>query len=57
MAAFIIKGKITDVEDIKHFDSDGYSFNSAMSEGDKWVFTTRLDSDIDHFHKRAILNE
>lgn len=39
MAAFIIKGKITDVEDIKHFDSDGYSFNSAMSEGDKWVFT------------------
>jgi cytoplasmic iron level regulating protein YaaA (DUF328/UPF0246 family) len=39
MAAFIIKGKITDVEDIKHFDSDGYRFNSAMSEGDKWVFT------------------
>ncbi len=39
MAAFIVKGKITDVEDIKHFDSDGYSFNSAMSEGDKWVFT------------------
>ena len=39
MAAFIIKGKITDVEDIKHFDSDGYSFNAAMSEGDKWVFT------------------
>lgn len=39
MTAFIIKGKITDVEDIKHFDSDGYRFNSAMSEGDKWVFT------------------
>ena len=39
MAAFIIKGKITDVEDIKNFDSDGYSFNSALSEGDRWVFT------------------
>lgn len=39
MAAFIVRGKITDVEDIKQFDSDGYSFNSAMSEGDKWVFT------------------
>jgi cytoplasmic iron level regulating protein YaaA (DUF328/UPF0246 family) len=39
MAAFIIKGKITDVENIKYFDSDGYSFNSAMSEGDRWVFT------------------
>ena len=39
MAAFIIKGKITDVEDIKNFDIDGYSFNSALSEGDRWVFT------------------
>ena len=39
MAAFIIKGKITDIEDIKNFHSDGYNFNSAMSEGDKWVFT------------------
>ena len=39
MAAFIIKGKITDVENIKNFDSDGYSFNSALSEGDRWVFT------------------
>ena len=39
MAAFIIKGKITDIEDIKNFDIDGYNFNSAMSEGDKWVFT------------------
>ena len=39
MAAFIIKGRITDVEHIKKFDSDGYQFNAAMSEGDKWVFT------------------
>jgi len=39
MAAFIIKGRITDAEDIKHFDSDGYSFNSTLSEGTKWVFT------------------
>ena len=39
MSAFIIKNKITNVEDIKKFDVDGYSYNSAMSEGDKWVFT------------------
>ena len=39
MAAFIIKGRVTDVEDIKHFSSDGYRYNSAMSEGEKWVFT------------------
>jgi cytoplasmic iron level regulating protein YaaA (DUF328/UPF0246 family) len=39
MAAFIIKNKITDVELLKNFDSDGYSFNAALSEADKWVFT------------------
>ena len=39
MSAYIIKNKIIDVEKIKGFDSDGYSYNAAMSEGDKWVFT------------------
>ena len=39
MAAFIIKNKITNVELLKNFDSDGYSFNAALSEADKWVFT------------------
>ena len=39
MSAYIIKNKITDVEKIQGFDSDGYSYNAAMSEGDKWVFT------------------
>ena len=39
MSAYIINNKITDVEKIKGFDSDGYSYNAAMSEGDKWVFT------------------
>ena len=39
MAAFIIKNRISDVELIKTFDSDDYSFNSALTEGDRWVFT------------------
>ena len=39
MSAFIIKNKITNVENIKKFDVDGYSYNGALSEGDKWVFT------------------
>ncbi|MCT2529386.1 peroxide stress protein YaaA [SAR92 clade bacterium H921] len=39
MSAYIIKNKITDVEKIKGFDTDGYKYNAAMSEGDKWVFT------------------
>jgi len=39
MSAFIIKNKIIHVEDIKKFDVDGYSYNNALSDGDKWVFT------------------
>ena len=38
MSAFIIKNKITDAEQLKTFDINGYSFNPAMSEGNKWVF-------------------
>ena len=34
-----IKNRISDVELIKTFDSDDYSFNSALTEGDRWVFT------------------
>ena len=39
MSAFIINNKITCVDDIKAFNSSGYAFTEAMSEGDKWVFT------------------
>ena len=39
MSVYIIKNKISAVEGIKQFDSDGYSYNAAMSEGDSWVFT------------------
>ena len=38
MSAFIIKNKITDAEQLKTFNVDGYSYNPAMSEGNKWVF-------------------
>jgi cytoplasmic iron level regulating protein YaaA (DUF328/UPF0246 family) len=38
MSAFIIKNKITAVDGIKKFNVDGYSFNSAMTDGDSWVF-------------------
>jgi cytoplasmic iron level regulating protein YaaA (DUF328/UPF0246 family) len=38
MSAFIIKNKITDAQQLKTFNVDGYSFNAAMSEGNKWVF-------------------
>ena len=38
MSAFIIKNKITDAQQLKTFNIDGYSFNSAMSDSNKWVF-------------------
>ncbi len=43
MAAYIIKNKLTDAEQIKGFDSEGYSFNEAMSTSKEWVFTRQLE--------------
>lgn len=39
MCDFMIRNRITDPEELKTFDREGYLFNSTMSEGDKWVFT------------------
>ncbi len=39
MTRYIIKNKISDVEQIKGFDYDGYMYNDRLSEGDQWVFT------------------
>lgn len=39
MARFIIKNKLTSVEDLKAFDLQGYSFNPRLSEGNELVFT------------------
>ncbi len=39
MARFIIENKVTEMEALKGFDSDGYKFNPSMSEGNELVFT------------------
>ena len=39
MAAYVIKSRITDVENIKTFDVDGYTYNASMSSARDWVFT------------------
>ncbi|WP_211825865.1 peroxide stress protein YaaA [Kistimonas asteriae] len=39
MVRYIIDNKITQVEDLKGFDYEGYSFNAEMTEGNEWVFT------------------
>ncbi|EAT13300.1 peroxide stress protein YaaA [Bermanella marisrubri] len=38
MAAYIIKNRIKDVEDIKNFDVAGYRFSETHSKGNEWVF-------------------
>ncbi len=39
MSAYVIKNQLTDVEDIKQFDTDGYRYNASMSSAREWVFT------------------
>ena len=38
MSSYIIRNRISDAEQIKNFDADGYSYNAALSEADRWVF-------------------
>jgi len=42
MSAYIIKNKLTDVDTLQGFDSEGYCFNPGMSKGDEWVFTRNI---------------
>jgi cytoplasmic iron level regulating protein YaaA (DUF328/UPF0246 family) len=39
MSRFILLNRLTDPEDIKSFDYEGYSFNKSLSKGEQWVFT------------------
>jgi cytoplasmic iron level regulating protein YaaA (DUF328/UPF0246 family) len=41
LSRFVIQNKLTDPEEMKAFDVDGYAFNEEMSSGNKWVFTRR----------------
>lgn len=39
MADFIIRNRITDPEDIKHFDLADYKYSQEVSSASQWVFT------------------
>ena len=41
MARYIIDNQINDVDHIKHFDRQGYTFDSSLSGGDEWIFTRK----------------
>lgn len=42
MSRYIIDNEITNVEDIKNFDVEGYQFHPAFTDGNTWVFTRRI---------------
>jgi cytoplasmic iron level regulating protein YaaA (DUF328/UPF0246 family) len=39
MTRFIMENRIRDAEELKAFDTNGYSYNPRLSKGDSWVFT------------------
>ncbi|WP_101758597.1 peroxide stress protein YaaA [Oceanicoccus sp. KOV_DT_Chl] len=39
MSAYVIKHQLTNVEDLKKFDVEGYRYNAAMSSTSDWVFS------------------
>lgn len=39
MARYMIDHKIDNPEGLKDFNTEGYTYNPALSNGDKWVFT------------------
>lgn len=44
MVRYAVKNKITEAEDLKDFDYEGYAFNAKESTADSWVFRRKLDA-------------
>ena len=44
MCQYAIKNRVTDAEDLKAFDLEGYAYNEGMSSAKEWVFTRQLES-------------
>lgn len=38
MSRYIIRNRLSDIAELKHFDDDGYAFNPSLSTIDEWVF-------------------
>ena len=38
MARFIVDNNITNPEEVKNFDADGYRYDENLSSEDEWVF-------------------
>lgn len=44
LSRYIIQNQLSDIEDIKSFDLQGYKFNKKVSKGNDWVFTRKMPS-------------
>lgn len=44
LSRYIIQNQLSDIEDIKSFDLEGYKFNKKVSQGNNWVFTRKIPS-------------
>ncbi len=42
LSRYIIQNQLSNIEDIKAFDVDGYKFNEKVSSGNNWVFTRKI---------------
>jgi len=42
MARYLVDGRVTDVEALKHFDIEGYAFDAAASDDSTWRFRRRI---------------
>ena len=41
LSRYIIQNKLTEPEDLKRFNEEGYKFNKSLSKGNNWVFTRK----------------
>jgi len=41
LSRYIIQNKLSNPEDLKLFNEEGYKFNKKLSKGDNWVFTRK----------------
>jgi cytoplasmic iron level regulating protein YaaA (DUF328/UPF0246 family) len=38
MARFLIQNELSDIDDLKHYNLDGYSYDAMHSTQDEWCF-------------------
>jgi hypothetical protein len=43
MVRYAIDHRLSEVDGLKQFDTDGYAFDAAASDADRWVFRRRQD--------------